>query len=264
MGRRQLRWLARTVNSERILTAILKEPLARIRPRCQRGPDGKPRKGRHQPDLVTAQSRTQTGTSVAFEDDPPTNLDLFEATSRVLVQQAGDQRLIWQALGERALLNSLQILARQPDVQPPILAERGLRVARVPGALALAALRGLPFATLDRLEQVLFVSVHLHRRTPHRGIGSCLPARDDRLQEDRVLIFDEGDEVYVVLAPNDEDALAGVTVGVRVFQNVEQVATLDVEDDVLEPDAALRPELRVLRVVPVEVLHRTQGITMCA
>jgi hypothetical protein len=28
-----------------------------------------------------------------------------------------------------------------------------------------------------------------------------------------------------------------------------------VEDDVLEPDAMLRPELRVLRVVPVEV-HR--------
>jgi hypothetical protein len=32
-----------------------------------------------------------------------------------------------------------------------------------------------------------------------------------------------------------------------------------VEDDVLEPDAALRPELRVLRVVPVEVLHRHSG-----
>jgi hypothetical protein len=29
-----------------------------------------------------------------------------------------------------------------------------------------------------------------------------------------------------------------------------------VEDDLFGPDAALRPELRVLRVVPVEVLHR--------
>jgi hypothetical protein len=29
---------------------------------------------------------------------------------------------------------------------------------------------------------------------------------------------------------------------VRVLQNVEQIATLDVEDDVLEPDAALRPD----------------------
>jgi hypothetical protein len=37
-----------------------------------------------------------------------------------------------------------------------------------------------------------------------------------------------------------------------------------VEDDVFEPDAALRPELRVLRVVPVEVLHRLQNSTMCA
>ena len=79
-----------------------------------------------------------------------------------------------------------------------------------------------------------------------------------------MLVLDERHQVHVVLAPDDEDALAGVTVGVRVFQDVEQVATLDVEDDVLEPDAALRPELRVLRVVPVEVLHRDQRSTMCA
>jgi hypothetical protein len=39
-----------------------------------------------------------------------------------------------------------------------------------------------------------------------------------------------------------------------MFQDVEQIATLDVKDDVLESAAALRPELRVLRVVPVEVL----------
>jgi hypothetical protein len=46
--------------------------------------------------------------------------------------------------------------------------------------------------------------------------------------------------------------------GVRVFQDVERVAALDVEDDVLEPDAAIGLELRVLRVVPVEVLHLDQ------
>ena len=61
-----------------------------------------------------------------------------------------------------------------------------------------------------------------------------------------MFVFDEQHQKYVVLAPNDEDALAGVTAGVRVFQDVEQVAALDVEDDVLEPDGALRPELRVL------------------
>ena len=44
-----------------------------------------------------------------------------------------------------------------------------------------------------------------------------------------------------------------------MFQNVEQITALDVKDDVLEPDAALRPELRVLRGVPVEVLHRCSG-----
>jgi len=59
-----------------------------------------------------------------------------------------------------------------------------------------------------------------------------------------------------VLALDDEDALAGVTVGIRVVEDVEQVATLHVEDDVLEPDAAIRLELRVRRrVVPGEGLH---------
>jgi hypothetical protein len=81
-----------------------------------------------------------------------------------------------------------------------------------------------------------------------------LPARDDRFQENRVLVLHDGHQVHVVLAPDDEDALASVPIGVRMFQDVEQIATLDVKKDVLEPDAALRPELRVLRVVPVPVL----------
>jgi hypothetical protein len=42
-----------------------------------------------------------------------------------------------------------------------------------------------------------------------------------------VLIFDERHEVHVVLAPDDENALAGVTAGIRVLQDVEQVAALD-------------------------------------
>ena len=70
-----------------------------------------------------------------------------------------------------------------------------------------------------------------------------------------MLVLDERHQLHAVLALNDEDALEGVPVGVRVFQDVEQVATLNVEDDVLEPDAAVRSELRVLRVVPGEVLH---------
>jgi hypothetical protein len=70
-----------------------------------------------------------------------------------------------------------------------------------------------------------------------------------------VLVLHERHQEHVVFASDNEDALAGVTVGVRVLQDVEQVATLDVEHDVFEPDAALRPELRVLRVVPGEVLH---------
>src|SRR5215203_3828670 len=91
-----------------------------------------------------------------------------------------------------------------------------------------------------------------------------LPTQDDRFQEDRVLILDERHQIHVVLASDDEDALAAVTIGVRVLQDIEQVPSLDVEDDVLEPDAALRSELRVRRGVPVELLHAIQRSTMCA
>src|SRR5713101_1683435 len=91
-----------------------------------------------------------------------------------------------------------------------------------------------------------------------------LPTRDDRLQENRVLIFDERHQIHVVLSSDDENALAAVTLGVRVLQDIEQVASLDVEDDFFEPDAAIRLELRVLRVVPGEVLHCHQRSTTCA
>src|SRR5688500_17034259 len=72
-----------------------------------------------------------------------------------------------------------------------------------------------------------------------------LSTRDDRLQEDRALILDERHQIHVVLSSDDEYALAAVTLGVRVLQDIEKIASFDVEDDFFEPDAALRPELRV-------------------
>ena len=71
-------------------------------------------------------------------------------------------------------------------------------------------------------------------------------------------------EAHVVIALDNEDALAGVTVGVRVFENVEQVTALDMEHDVLEPDAPIRSELRVLAVVPSENFQAGQRSIMCA
>src|SRR3954454_6713114 len=58
-------------------------------------------------------------------------LRLFEASGRVLVQQARDQCLIRQPLDNRALLDRLQVFAREPNVQPLVLPERALRNAGV-------------------------------------------------------------------------------------------------------------------------------------
>src|SRR5436309_15652004 len=93
-----------------------------------------------------AHPRTGTTVVVRFirprQSSPTLRDDLLDPPGRVLVQQAGDQRLVRQPLRKRPLLNRFQVLARQSNVQPPVLAERGLRVTGVPRVFALAALRG--------------------------------------------------------------------------------------------------------------------------
>ena len=79
-----------------------------------------------------------------------------------------------------------------------------------------------------------------------------------------MLVPDKRYQVHVVVAPHDEDPFLGVSLRVRVRQDVEQISALDVEDDVLETDAAFRPELRVLRVVSAEQFHGHQRGTTCA
>jgi AraC-like DNA-binding protein len=57
----------------------------------------------------------------------------------------------------------------------------------------------------------------------------------------------ERHQVHVGLAPNYEDALTDVAVGVRVLQDVEQIATFDVEDDLFD-GSVLRERMLEARV----------------
>src|SRR6266508_2827108 len=116
---------------------------------------------------------------------------LLQPSGCVFVQQTRDQGLVGQPFCERALLNRLEVLAREPDVQPPVFAESGLRVTHVASPLTLAAAGGLPLASLDRHEHLLLIGVNLHGRTPPRSTASWPSTRDDRLREDRVLVLDE-------------------------------------------------------------------------
>src|SRR6266550_3646118 len=75
-------------------------------------------------------------------------------------------------------------------------------------SLTLPATSGLPLVPFDGLEQLLLVRVNLHGRTPHEVLLRGLPARDDCLQEHRMLVLNERHQVHLVLALNDEDALA--------------------------------------------------------
>jgi hypothetical protein len=86
--------------------------------------------------------------------------NLLEAAGSVLMQQARDQRLVRQTLGECALLDRLQVLAREPNVQPSVLPERCLGVAGVASSLALAAGGGFPLTALDGVEQLFLFGVN--------------------------------------------------------------------------------------------------------
>ena len=53
-----------------------------------------------------------------------------------------------------------------------------------------------------------------------------------------MLVFYKRHEIRVVLTLNDDDALASVPIGVRMIQDIGQVAALDVEDDPSNPASA--------------------------
>src|SRR4029450_5030420 len=99
------------------------------------------------------------------EGDRRRALDRFTPLSAALMRTcaAGSRSASGTASPQQALASDrLQIFARQPDVQPAVLAERGLRIAGVPGRLALAAFGGLPPAARAGGGARPFVRVPLH------------------------------------------------------------------------------------------------------
>jgi len=58
-----------------------------------------------------------------------------------------------------AVLDRLQVLAREADVQPAVLPDRSLPVASVASTLALTSTGGLPLAALDGVQQLLLVGI---------------------------------------------------------------------------------------------------------
>jgi hypothetical protein len=139
------------------------------------------------------------------------------------------------------------VLARQTNIRPTILAERGLGVASVASSLALAP--PADFRSTDSSRSFSSASIFMVLGLLTKVLLRGLPARNDRLQEDRALVRDvrlrtkrygqtspkaqprkwrakagTAPGTHVVLA-SDDDTLAGVKVGVRVLEDVEQVAT---------------------------------------
>jgi hypothetical protein len=82
-----------------------------------------------------------------------------------------------------------------------------------------------------------------------------LPTGNDRLQDDQLVVFDEGNEVHVVVTLYDEDPLTAVSFLVGVFKDVQRMSSFDEEDDFLEPDGSLGLQCLVLR--PSQVKYFT-------
>ena len=81
------------------------------------------------------------------------------------------------------------------------------------------------------------------------------PTRNNRLQGNQPIVFDEAHEVDIVVTLDDEDPLTAVSLLVRVLQDVQHVPLSDEEHDLLEADAAVSLQLLVFRVVPGELLQ---------
>jgi hypothetical protein len=79
-----------------------------------------------------------------------------------------------------------------------------------------------------------------------------------------VLVLDERHQVHVVLALDDEDALAGVTVRVRMLQNVEQVETSIWKTMYSNPMLRFDLSFAFFASFPGEVLHSNSHSTTCA
>lgn len=78
------------------------------------------------------------------------------------MEQAGNERLVGQALLDRALLNGLEVLAGNADIQAAVFAKRGSGVAGVAIPLLLCALRRAPLATFKGVTNFFFVAIKLH------------------------------------------------------------------------------------------------------
>src|SRR5271157_2380362 len=120
-------------------------------------------------------SRDRAVSRVIRTDHKPTKLQAHRLRDRlsfpkpsggILVQQAGDQGLIREALLERPLLDRLQVLARDADVEATVLAKRCLGIPAVAAPVPLHPLHRAPFTALDRFENRLFLSVKFHSLQP--------------------------------------------------------------------------------------------------
>ena len=82
-----------------------------------------------------------------------------------------------------------------------------------------------------------------------------LATGDDGLEEVVVVLFHEGHKTGVAIMGDDQDALPGVLLRVRVRQDVQQCAGFDGHDDAFEGQAALSLQQVVLLGTPAERLH---------
>jgi len=82
-----------------------------------------------------------------------------------------------------------------------------------------------------------------------------LPTRKDGLQHNAVLHLETGHEIHVPFDPDDQDALAWISLGVDGLQDIEQIPLLDVENYSLKGNPAFAFQLFVFLRIPEERFH---------
>jgi hypothetical protein len=91
----------------------------------------------------------------------------------------------------------------------------------------------------------------------------CPAAGDDGFQKNGFLAFDEWHKVGVAFDQNNRNFLAWITLLIWVVVNINFIANLYVENNLLERNAPLRFEKSVFLAVPSIDFHVVSEIRLC-
>jgi len=145
------------------------------------------------------------------------------------MENAGDESLVWQALIQRPLLDENEILLREPDIDTLVLAQGGGGVSPISLDFTLDIRNRLPFSPFYGSHQIPFFPVKF-RRSFFFHISSS--------SSGYFIIFHKRHGHDALSDANDENPLPGISPGIRMIENIQEIFPGESSRDFLKGDAS--------------------------